>query len=413
MTDEYDIGLYMKRARAAELTYGDAAYHRDRWVETLRILIEPGGPLPDESMTTGMGDRVSASPSRVEALDPTDRMLRACRGKSVDRPPVWLMRQAGRYLPEYRAVRKGTTFLEMCRDVDKAVEVSLQPIRLVKSEAVVFFCDIFVPVLGLGVNLDFAPGPVIADPLRSEAQVDALKQPDPREAVPYVFSILRRLRKELAAPSIPLIGFAGAPFTLATYLVEGKGDPTREYPHLRQMMREQPELVDRLMVHLAEMTIEYLNAQIEAGAQVVQLFDTWAGCLDAETYQRFVLPVTQRICQGVHRSEAPFILYTNNAPHLFDLMMESGADVLSVGSSVDFADAAARAHGRVGLQGNLDPTELGLPRDKIFERVREIAEAGRSARGHILNLGHGCLPETPVAGVQAFTDAARALGEAS
>ncbi len=351
--------------------------------------------------------------SRVDPLDPTERMLRACRGESVDRPPVWLMRQAGRYLPEYRAVRKGTTFLEMCRDVDKAVEVSLQPVELVRTEAVVFFCDIFVPVLGLGVDLDFAPGPIIAEPIRTEAQIDALLQPDPREAVPYVFEILRRLRQELAAASIPLIGFAGAPFTLATYLVEGKGDPTREYANLRRLMRDEPDLVDRLMAHLADMTVEYLNAQIEAGAQVVQLFDTWAGCLDAETYQRFVLPVTQRICQGVNRADAPFILYTNDAPHLFDFMMESGADVLSVGSSVDFQDVARRAHGRVGLQGNLDPTELTLPREKIFERVREIAEAAESAHGHILNLGHGCLPETPVEGVRAFTDAARALGESS
>lgn len=349
----------------------------------------------------------------MPSLDATERMLRACRGDEVDRPPVWLMRQAGRYLPEYRAVREGTTFLEMCADVEKAVEVSLQPIRLVGSEAVVFFCDIFVPALGLGIDLDFAPGPVIGDPIRSRGQVDALLQPDSREAVPYVFEILRRLRAELEPQRIPLIGFAGAPFTLATYLVEGQGDPTRAYLHLRSLMRHEPATVDALLEHLADMTIGYLNAQIDAGAQVVQLFDSWAGCLDEASYERFVLPVNRRIAEGLDRDRAPFILYTNEASHLLDFMMDSGADVVSLGSSVDLGDAARRSAGRVSLQGNLDPSELERPRDEIFTRVREIAEQAAPARGHILNLGHGCLPSTPVEGVRAFTDAARALGGGS
>lgn len=327
----------------------------------------------------------------------------------MDRPPVWLMRQAGRYLPEYRAVREGTSFLEMCADVEKAVEVSLQPIRLVGSEAVVFFCDIFVPVLAMDVGLDFSPGPIIEKPIRSREQVEALTVPDFEHAVPYVFDILRRLRTELAADRIPLIGFAGAPFTLATYLVEGRGDPARRYPQLRELMKQQPELVDALLARLASMTIAYLNAQISAGAQVVQLFDTWAGSLDEETYRRFVLPVNRAIVKGVDRSLAPFILYMNDAPHLLDFMLESGADVISVGASVELADAASKAGGRASLQGNLAPEDLELPREEIFLRVRELARAGRAARGHILNLGHGCLPETPVEGVRAFTDAVRAL----
>lgn len=346
-------------------------------------------------------------------LDPTERMLRSCRGEPVDRPPVWLMRQAGRYLPEYRAVREGTSFLEMCADVEKAVEVSLQPIRLVGSEAVVFFCDIFVPVLAMDVGLDFAPGPIIEEPIRSREQVEALRLPDFEHAVPYVFEILRRLRAELSADRIPLIGFAGAPFTLATYLVEGKGDPTRTYPHLRELMENAPEVVDALLARLATMTIAYLNAQIAAGVQVVQLFDTWAGSLDEETYRRFVLPVNRAIVEGVDRELAPFILYMNDAPHLLDSMLESGVDVISVGASVDLAEAARKTDGRASLQGNLAPEELALSREEIFERVRELARAGRAARGHILNLGHGCLPETPVEGVRAFTDAARALAPAA
>ena len=339
-------------------------------------------------------------------------MLRACRGEPVDRPPVWLMRQAGRYLPEYRALREGISFLDMCRDVERAVEASLQPIRLVGSEAVVFFCDIFVPVLGMGVALDFAPGPTLAAPIRTRAQVEALRLRDPRETVPFVFEILRRLRRELAAERIPLIGFAGAPFTLATYLVEGKGDPTRRYPNLRRLMREEPALVEALLERLAAMTIEYLNAQIEAGAQVVQLFDTWAGALDAAEYERWLLPGARALAAGLKRADAPFIFYANDAPHLFDLTLEIGADVLSIGSAVEIADAARRAGRRASLQGNLDPRELTRGRAHIFARVKEIAEAAKPARGLILNLGHGCLPDTPVEGVRAFTDAARALAPA-
>ena len=350
--------------------------------------------------------------SKATELDRTTRMLRACRGEPVDRPPVWLMRLAGRYLPEYRAARAGQSFLDSCRDVERAVEISLQPLRLVGTEAVVFFCDIFVPVLGLGIDVEFSPGPVITPPIRTRAQVAALARFDPHVSVPYVFEILRRLRKELAATQTPLIGFAGAPFTLATYLVEGRGDPTREYTPLRELAEREPATLAALLEQLAEMTVAYLNAQIEAGAQVVQLFDTWAGALSEAEYRRLVLPTTRAICQGVRRERAPLILYMNDAPHLVDAMLDAGADVISVGDAVNFAEAARKAGTRASVQGNLAARELARPREEIFARVREIAAAGRAARGHILNLGHGCLPETPVAGVCAFTDAARALAHA-
>jgi len=321
------------------------------------------------------------------------------------------MRQAGRYLPEYRKVREGISFLGMCRDVEKAVEVSLQPIRAVGTEAVVFFSDIFVPVLGMGVDLDFAPGPVIAQPVRSAAQVAKLREPDPKQAVPYVLEILRRLRSELAGPQIPLIGFAGAPFTLATYLVEGKGDPTRKFETLRGLLKNAPGVVPTLLERLADMTIAYLNAQIEAGAQVVQLFDTWAGVLSEEEYRSLVLPVNRAIAAGVNRDAAPLILYVNDAPHLVGAMLDSDCDVISIGSAVEIGEAARLAGSRASLQGNLDPTELALPRERIIERVREIATAAKAARGHVLNLGHGCLPDTPVEGVRAFVEAAKSLGE--
>jgi len=342
-------------------------------------------------------------------LDPTDRLLRSCRGEPVDRPPVWLMRQAGRYLPEYRRVREGVSFLEMCRDVDRAVEVSLQPVRLVGSEAVILFSDIFTPIPGMGIEVDFRPGPTIADPIRSLDQVEKLRAPDPEESTPFVFEILRVLRKELADTRIPLLGFAGAPFTLAAYLVQGKG--SKDFGELKRMMYAAPAVLRALQSRLTELVVAYLNAQIAAGAQVVQLFDTWAGLLGPAEYREWVLPVHAEIAARLDRERAPLILYVNNGAHVLDEMLESGADVLSLDWRVDIAKAARRVGGRASLQGNLDPCALVQSREAIFASVRQIVEAARPARGHILNLGHGCLPETPVEGVRAFTDAARALGE--
>lgn len=344
---------------------------------------------------------------------PTERLLRACRGEPVDRPPVWLMRQAGRYLPEYRRVRGELPFLDFCRDVERAVEVSLQPIELVGSEAVILFSDIFVPVPSLGVEVGFRPGPVVAQPLRSLAQVEQLRAVDPRESVPFVFEILRALRRELDGRGLPLIGFSGAPFTLAAYLVEGHGSP--QFPALRRMLYAAPEVLRALQSRLTELVVRYLDAQIEAGAQVVQLFDTWAGLLDEREYREWVLPVHREIASRLARGRerAPLVLFVGGAPHLVEAMAESGADVLSLDWRVDLADAARRVGSRVSLQGNLDPCALSASPDEVAKRVHALARAGRAARGHVLNLGHGVLPETPVAGVRAFTAAARAEGSAA
>jgi uroporphyrinogen decarboxylase len=324
------------------------------------------------------------------------------------------MRQAGRYLPEYRRIREGTSFLETCRDVDRAVEVSLQPLRLVGTEAVIFFSDIFVPIPGMGIDVDFRPSPTVAEPIRSLEQVEKLRTPDPRESVPFVFEILRTLRRELEEERVPLLGFAGAPFTLAAYLVEGGG--SKNFAALKRMMFRAPEVLRALQTRLTELVVTYLAAQIEAGAQAVQLFDTWAGILGPAEYRQWVLPVHREIASrvggasGADGAAAPFILYVNDGAHVLDAMAESGADVLSLDWRVDLGEAARRVGQRASLQGNLDPCALAAPREEIFRRVREMAEAGAPARGHVLNLGHGCLPETPVEGVRAFTDAARALG---
>lgn len=340
-------------------------------------------------------------------LNRTERMLRACRGEPVDRPPVWLMRQAGRYLPAYRAVREQVSFLELCRDVERAVEVSLQPLRILGTEAVIVFSDIFVPLLGAGIDVEFRPGPVLAEPIRSAADVERLRVRDPRETVGYVFDILRTLRRELEKESVPLLGFAGAPFTLAAYLVEGHG--SRSFSMLKRMMLRAPEVLHALLERLTELVVAHLNAQIEAGAQVVQLFDTWAGILSPADYRTWVLPIHREVAARVERDRAPLILYVNDGAHVLEDMIESGADVLSLDWRVDLASAARRIADRASVQGNLDPCALHAPTGEIFARVRELAAAGAGARGHILNLGHGCLPDTPVEGVQAFINAAKSL----
>jgi len=340
-------------------------------------------------------------------MNRTERLLRSCRGEPVDRPPVWLMRQAGRYLPEYRRVREGVSFLDLCRDVERAVEVSLQPLRLLGTEAVILFSDIFVPVLGMGVELDFRPGPVVARPIRTREQVAALAVRDPRESAPYVFEILRVLRRELAEEQVPLLGFAGAPFSLAAYLVQGGG--SRHFSAVKRMMHRDPETLRALLDRLTELAVAHLNAQIEAGAQAVQLFDTWAGLLSRADYREWVLPVHRELVAKVDREAAPLILYVNDGAHVVDEMLEAGPDVISLDWRVDLADAARRAGRRASVQGNLDPCLLYAPAEAIGAAVREAVRAAAPARGHILNLGHGCLPDTPVEGVRAFIRAAQQL----
>ena len=343
-------------------------------------------------------------------LSRTERLLRACRGCPVDRPPVWLMRQAGRYLPAYREVRRGLDFLETCRDVDRAVEISLQPLRLVGSEAVILFSDIFVPVLGMGVPVEFRPGPVLERPIRERAQVRRLRNPDPCAATPYVFAILRRLRQQLEAESVPVIGFAGAPWTLAAYLVEGRS--AADFSAVKRMLYTEPTVLRELLDRLCEMTIAYLDAQFDAGAQVLQLFDTWAGLLGGPEYRKWILPYHQRIFTALRSRGAPTILYARGVAHVLPCLFDAGADVVSLDWRVDLGRAARRYGQRAALQGNLDPSALAASATDIERSVRELARAAAPARGYIANLGHGCLPDTPVHGVRAFTQAVRNLAPA-
>ncbi|HZF41109.1 MAG TPA: uroporphyrinogen decarboxylase, partial [Blastocatellia bacterium] len=320
------------------------------------------------------------------------------------------MRQAGRYMPEYRALRAKYDFMTMCKTPELAAEVSLQPYEILGVDAVIMFSDILVPVEAMGMKLDIveSKGPVLEDPIRSEAQVEKLIIPDPVETMPFVMETIRLLRKRLEHEA-PLIGFAGAPFTLASYMVEGGG--TRNYAEIKRMMYREPMTIHRLLDKLADTIILYINAQIEAGAQVVQLFDTWAGELSAADYEEFALPYERKVFERIHRGPSgltvPAILYVNGCSHILEKMAESGANVLSVDWRIDLAEARRRAGDKVALQGNLDPCELlGTP-ETITESVKEILKKG-GGLGHIVNLGHGILPMVPVENARAFIEAAKA-----
>ena len=286
--------------------------------------------------------------------------------------------------------------------------MSLQPLRRVGTEAVIFFSDIFVPVAGLGIEVDFRPGPVVAEPIRSLAQVERLRAGDPRESVPFVFEILRRLRRELAAERVPLIGFAGAPFTLAAYLVEGRG--SKEFSAIKRMMLRAPEVLRALQARLTTLVVDYLSAQIEAGAQVVQLFDTWAGLLGPDDYAEWVLPVHREIAAKLDRARAPAHPLREGRracarPHAG---FRRRRDLARLAGRPGGGGPAGRAGARACRGTSIRPV-LFAPPETIAARVRAIAAAAAPARGLVLNLGHGCLPDTPVEGARAFTDAARAL----
>jgi len=334
-----------------------------------------------------------------------DLLIRAARGESTERTPVWMMRQAGRYLPEYRAVRADTDFLTLCKTPELAVEVSLQPFRLIGVDAVIMFSDILIPVEAMGqeVRLTEQKGPELPDPIRSRRQVDRLAVPDPLEKTGFVMEIIRTLRRELDGV-VPLIGFAGAPWTLAAYMIEGGG--SRNYAHVKRMMYADPATFHALLDKIADTVILYLNAQIEAGAQVIQLFDSWAGELSPSDYEQFALRYQQKIFASIKRDSAPAILFINGCGNFLEKMSTSGADVLSIDWRVDLKEARARIGDGLTLQGNLDPCVLLSTPEIIKQKTHELIKAG-GGKKHILNLGHGILPMTPVENARAFVEAAK------
>ena len=331
--------------------------------------------------------------------------LKACRGEPVDRVPVWMMRQAGRYLPEYRAIREKHSFLKVCKTPDLAVEVSLQPFRILGVDAVIVFSDILIPAEAMGLPLELTDaGPQLPRPVRQAADVRALLDFDPNRETRFLMDAISALRRELG-PDVPVLGFAAAPWTLACYMVDGQ--TKSGFAATKQLMYSDPQLFRGLLDRIALNTARYLQAQVEAGATAVQLFDTWAGELNRRDYEQFALPATQRVIEELSEVEAPIILYTKGTAHLLELVAKAGADVLSCDWRVDLAEVRRKLGARTVVQGNVDPCLLLGPQDGIRDAVRDVI-AKTGGVGHILNLGHGILPNTPVDNARTFIESGQA-----
>jgi len=335
--------------------------------------------------------------------------LKACRREPTPFTPIWLMRQAGRYMPEYRAVRSRLGFLELCKDSDAAAEVTVTAAERLGVDAAIIFADILLIVEPLGVGLEFSKGdgPVLHHPVRSPADVEGLPEVDAAAAVPFVYDAVRKAR---AALKVPLIGFSGAPFTLASYVIEGGG--SRNYVHTKTLMYGAPEAWHTLMRRLANAVVGYLSRQIAAGAQAVQLFDSWVGCLAPDDYRRFVLPHMRMVIDAITPG-VPVIHFGTGTSGLLELMREAGGDVIGLDWRIDLGAAWDRLGPDVGVQGNLDPVVLFAPPDEIRDRAARILEHARGRSGHIFNLGHGILPNTPVDHVVALVDMVHELSRRS
>jgi len=338
----------------------------------------------------------------------SDRFLKACRLEQPDRTPIWLMRQAGRYMEEYRRLRERHTFMEMCKTPELAVEVTLQPIRRFDLDAAIIFSDILLPLEKMGAALQFTDtgGPAIDRPLRSKQDVAAMRAIDPEQDLAYLLSALEMTRAELAG-KVPLIGFSGAPFTLASYLIEGGG--SKHYQLTKSFMYRETKLFHLLMEKLTDMTLANLNAQIRHGAQAVQVFDSWIGILSVMDYREYVMPHMKRLFAGLDAS-VPRIHFGVGTCHLLGLMKDAGGDVIGVDWRVPI-DEAWLSMGRTrAIQGNLDPVTLFSPGGYLERQVRDILRRVGGASGHIFNLGHGILPGTPVENVDLLIRTVHAYG---
>lgn len=320
-----------------------------------------------------------------------ETFLQACRGEKTEYTPIWMMRQAGRYLPEYQKVRGNVTFLELCKSPELCVEVTLQPIDLLGMDAAILFSDILILMEAMGAPLDFheGKGPIFATTVRDRQALDKLIVPDPDEATGFVMETIRLLRKEL---KVPLIGFAGAPFTCATYLIEGGS--SKVFWETKKLMFTQPELFHGLMEKITSATILYLQAQARAGAQALQLFDSWAGILAPCDFEEFAYPYVKRILASLKSYNIPLIYFANNGATLLDYSASSGADVIGLDWRINIRDAIARV-GNKAVQGNIDPFALLLPKEKLKARIQRLLDDARDAHGHIFNLGHGIHQFTP------------------
>ena len=335
-------------------------------------------------------------------MEMNDRFLRACRREPVDVTPVWFMRQAGRYMPEYRAIREKHSLLEICYQPELAAEVTLQPLRALGVDAAILFADILLPVIPLGLGLEFAKGegPVIARPVRTLEDVAAMRPVHAETDLGYVMEAIRILRGQLNGT--PLIGFCGAPFTVASYIIEGRS--SREFLKTKTMMYSAPEVWHALMDKLSNVLVEYLIAQIRAGAQAVQVFDSWVGALSPQDYEDFVLPYSQAVLAAAQEENVPVIHFGTNTTTLLPLMRRAGGDVIGLDWRIPLDDGWTLLGQDVSVQGNLDPALLFAPLPEIKKRVHDILRRANGHPGHIFNLGHGILQHTPVENVRAVVE---------
>ncbi|WP_420263937.1 uroporphyrinogen decarboxylase [Candidatus Magnetominusculus dajiuhuensis] len=318
--------------------------------------------------------------------------LNACMGKETDYTPVWIMRQAGRYLPEYRKIREKVDFLTLCKTPELAAEVTTQPVDILGVDAAILFSDILIPIEKMGLKLKFyeKKGPKFSNPIRTQKDADKLKVINPDEDVPYVLDTIRILRKGL---KVPLIGFSGAPFTAATYMIEGGS--SKNFLKTKRIIYNDPQLFTSLMDKITETTIAYLSAQIKAGAQAVQLFDSWAGALAPSDYEVAAFPYAKKVIEALKPLGVAVIYFVNDCAGVLDIAVGAGADVMGVDWRIDMAEAAKKIGKKLTVQGNLDPCVLFSTKNHIKEMAVDIIKKAKGARAHIFNLGHGILPETP------------------
>jgi uroporphyrinogen decarboxylase len=332
-----------------------------------------------------------------------DRFLKACRLEKADCTPVWFMRQAGRYMKSYRAVREKYSLIEMFKNPELAAQISLQPVNAFSVDAAIIFADILLPLEGMGIGIDFPTGggPEIRNPVRDFTRIRSLRVADPEADLGFVLKALQLAKSEING-RVPLIGFAGAPFTLASYAIEGGG--STQYLRTKELIYRERAAWDLLMSRFCETIVNFLKAQVRAGAQALQLFDSWAGCLSPSDYKNYVLPYNKEIFQELRKEGIPSIHFATGTAGLLDLMAESGGDIISVDWRIALNDAWRRIGVHAGIQGNLDPVALLAPLPVLQKKAAEILEEANRKPGHIFNLGHGILPSTPEDSVKALAD---------
>ena len=335
-----------------------------------------------------------------------DLFLKACKRQPVDRTPIWIMRQAGRYLPEYRAVREKVDFLTLCKTPDLAAEVTIQPVDIIGVDAAIIFSDILIIPEAMGMHLEMneGKGPIFHHPIRTEADAKILREIDPTKDLKYVLDAVSLTKKELNG-RVPLIGFSGSPWTLLTYMVEGKG--SKNFSWIKKLVYNNPKLAHSILDKLAKTVADYLSAKIQAGADAVQIFDTWGGILSQNDFQEFSLTYIAKVISQIKRKDEPVIIFCKGVHFGMEQLANSGADVIGLDWTMNLGEVRSKIGNKVALQGNLDPTVLYAPKEKIREETVKVLRSFGEGSGHIFNLGHGILPDVAPENARALVDCVR------